>query len=68
MSRLLIAEEVCQQIRMSTDWLYGEVRAGRFPAVRAGRRVRFRQEDVDAWINANVVGAFPAHRRTDAAA
>jgi excisionase family DNA binding protein len=50
MARLLIADEVVAQLRIGKDWLYAEVRAGRFPAVRCGRFYRFRQEDVDAWI------------------
>jgi len=48
--RLLTAEEVGEQLRVSTDWLYERVRASDFPAVRCGRLVRFSQEDVDAWV------------------
>ena len=57
MPALLIAEEVCQQLRLGKDWLYAEVRAGRFPAVKCGRYYRFRQEDVDAWIAAQLTTA-----------
>ena len=57
MARLLRAEEVCQQLRIGKDWLYAEVRAGRFPAVRCGRFYRFRQEDVDAWIERSLTTA-----------
>lgn len=50
MPQLLLADEVAAQLRVGVHWLYAEVRAGRFPAVRCGRFYRFRQEDVDAWI------------------
>lgn len=65
MPRLLTADDVCAQLSMGRDWLYGEVRAGRFPAVKCGRYYRFRQEDVDAWIEANTVGSFPAARNEE---
>ena len=54
MLALLFADEVCAQLRYGKDWLYAEVRAGRFPAVKCGRVYRFRQEDVDAWIAAQL--------------
>jgi len=54
MPRLLTADEVAQQILMGRDWIYSEVRAGRFPAVKCGRYYRFRQEDVDRWITDNL--------------
>lgn len=60
MPRLLTVDDVCAQLSMGRDWVYGEVRGGRFPAVRCGRFYRFAQEDVDAWITANTVGTFPA--------
>jgi hypothetical protein len=35
---------------MTTDWIYGEVRAGRNASHRLGRYVRFRRESIDAWL------------------
>ena len=63
MARLLIADEVCAQLRIGKDWLYAEVRAGRFPAVRCGRYYRFRQQDVDGWIEGHLTVA--SGRRAD---
>jgi excisionase family DNA binding protein len=51
-SRLLEADEVAQQLGMTTDWIYREVRAGRLPHIRLGRYVRFRRESIDAWLDA----------------
>jgi excisionase family DNA binding protein len=63
MARLLTADEVAEQIRMTTDWIYSQTRQGRFPAVRCGRFYRYRTEDVEAWIAANIVGALPKEDR-----
>jgi excisionase family DNA binding protein len=63
MPALLLAEDVAKELQMSTDWLYSQVRQGRFPAVRVGRYYRFRPEDVSAWIEANTVGAFPTKEK-----
>ena len=63
MTRLLTAEEIAEQLQCSTDWIYERVRAGTFPAVRYGRLVRFDQQDVDRWIDAqkvNTNGAGPS--------
>ena len=50
MTRLLTAEEIAEQLQCSTDWIYG-------------RLVRFDQQDVDRWIDAqkvNTNGAGPS--------
>lgn len=48
--KLLTASEVAEQLSVPESWLYGAARAGTFPAVKVGRYVRFRQEDVTDWI------------------
>jgi excisionase family DNA binding protein len=48
--QLLTADDVAAMLGMGTDWIYGEVRAGRIPLVRLGRYVRFRAESIDQWI------------------
>ncbi|WP_369075899.1 helix-turn-helix domain-containing protein [Nocardioides renjunii] len=48
--RLLTAMEVAEQLSVPESWLYGAARRGVFPAVKVGRYVRFRQEDVTEWI------------------
>lgn len=64
MAALLTAEDVAAQLQMTKAWVWSETRAGRFPAVRCGRSYRYRQQDVDAWIEANLTGALrrEAHR------
>lgn len=57
--RLLTAEEVAQQLQVPTTWVYAAARAKRFPAVRAGRYVRFDQRDVDEWIERQRNGNEP---------
>lgn len=47
---LLTAAEAAQQLRVPESWLYAAARSGTFPAVKIGRYVRFRQEDVTEWI------------------
>ena len=64
MSRLLTAKEVAAQLQASPDWIYEQVRAGSFPAVRCGRLVRFAQEDVDAWIAAHRVNTPDGRKAT----
>lgn len=56
MAALLKAEDVAAQLQMTKAWVWAETRAGRFPAVHCGRSYRYRQQDVDAWIEANVTG------------
>lgn len=45
--RLLEASEVAEQLAVPMSWVYAAARTGRFPCVRMGRYVRFRQADVD---------------------
>ncbi len=62
MAQLLTAEEVAAQLRVSPHWLYARVRTGQFPAVRCGRAVRFRQADVDNWIEDHLSNTPPKER------
>jgi excisionase family DNA binding protein len=47
---LLTAEEVAEMLGMSCDWTYDQVRRGRIPVVRLGRRYRFRREAIEDWL------------------
>lgn len=49
-SRLLTAAEAAHQLSVPESWLYKAARDGSFPAVKVGRYVRFRQEDITDWI------------------
>ena len=51
-SRLLEPQEVAEYLGMKVRWVYEEAKAGRLPHVRLGRYVRFRQESIDAWLEA----------------
>lgn len=56
MSRpLLTAAEVAAQLRVSTMTIYRLIRGGELPAVRVGRNYRVRQEDLAAYLDAQVV-------------
>lgn len=56
MIKLLSVGEVaaCLQVKISTVYQY--VNAGKIPCVKVGRRVRFREEDIEAWIKENSKG------------
>ena len=49
-TRLLTPDEAAEQLRVPRSWMYAAAKDGRFPCVRTGRYVRFRQADVDRWI------------------
>lgn len=47
---LLEVDEVARILKMTPDWIYAQVRAGRLPHIRLGRFVRFRRESIEAWL------------------
>lgn len=48
--QLMTADDVCDVLRVSKDWLYDQVQAGKFPHRRVGRFLRFRPAEVQAWV------------------
>jgi len=52
MEDLLTAEQVAQKLHVSTAWVYDHAdrKEPLLPAVRLGKAVRFRPEDVDRFI------------------
>lgn len=50
--RLLTAEEVAELTGMTKEWVWAQARADRIPHVRLGRYCRFREEAIDAWLEA----------------
>ena len=54
-TRHLTAEDVAQRLQIPTWSIYALVRAGQLPTLRIGRRLRFRQEDIEAWEQQTVV-------------
>lgn len=58
----LTTEEVLDYLQVSVRTVYRLIKAGKIPAVRAGRQWRFRKRDIDAWLGrrANPVPADAA--------
>ena len=48
--RLLTADEVAAELRVTKAWVYAQTRALQLPHVRLGRYVRYRQTAIDAWL------------------
>ena len=59
--RHLTVDELGERLGVDRWALYGLVRARKIPALRIGRRIRFRLQDVEAW-EAN--GGAPVQRPT----
>ena len=50
-TRLLLVEDVERLLGRSRDWIYDEVEAGRLPARRVGRLLRFHPDDLVEWLD-----------------
>lgn len=50
MFRLLMRAEAASLLRKPTSWLRYAERHGLVPFVRVGRQIRYRQEDLEAWL------------------
>src|SRR6185503_1714840 len=46
----LTTEEVLDYLQVNLRTVYRLIKAGKIPAVRVGRRWRFRKRDIDAWL------------------
>ena len=53
--KLLTVDDLCEYLVVSKDFIYDAVRQGRLRASRIARQLRFRQLDVDAFVEANAV-------------
>ena len=53
--QLLTAAEVASQLRVSTMTVYRLIRSGELPAVRVGRNYRVREDELVAYLEAQVV-------------
>ena len=58
---LRIHPDLTQLTRLGRTTLYGEIAAGRLRAVRIGRTVRVRRDDLDAWLDRHAHGGEAAH-------
>jgi excisionase family DNA binding protein len=54
---LMTVQDVAEYLNLRTSWIYGNWQAQGLPAIKVGRGLRFRREDVDAWIDSNVAVA-----------
>lgn len=54
-THLLTAGEVADELRVSTMTVYRLIRSGDLAAVRVGRNYRVRRDDLDAYLDAQVV-------------
>ncbi len=59
-TRLMVAEEAAWYLNTSSDWVQRAAAAGKLPAVRVGRQLRFRDSDLDAYIAAHTTGVLVA--------
>lgn len=48
---LLTVKDLAERWQVSPEWIYDAVAAGRIPSVRLGRQVRFRPDDMDAYLD-----------------
>jgi len=53
--QLLTAAEVAAQLRVSTMTIYRLIRSGELPAVRVGRNYRVRADELEIYLEAQVV-------------
>jgi excisionase family DNA binding protein len=60
---LLTAREVAEVMRVSTMTVYRLIKAGELPAIRVGKHLRIRRDDVTGYLDRRVVVA--ADRRDD---
>ncbi len=54
-AQLLTAGEVADLLRVSTMTVYRLIRGGELPAVRVGRSYRVRSDDLDSYLEAQLV-------------
>lgn len=53
---LLNVEQVCELLQVKDSWLWAQCRVGTFPHIRMARQLRFRPDQVQAWLDAQSSG------------
>jgi len=48
--KLMTLEEVAEYLRLSVHTIYKMAQKGKIPALKAGKKWRFRKEDIDRWL------------------
>jgi len=49
-NRLLTAKQVAEQLQISEGWVHEAARQGDLPYIALGRNKRFRQDEVNEWV------------------
>ncbi|GHV60622.1 molybdate-binding protein [Spirochaetia bacterium] len=62
-STLLTADDVAQQLRIKKYTVYELIKRGELPSSRVGKQVRFSQEDIRRYLEANKTGPQPMLRK-----
>jgi len=50
LEKLMTLEEVAEYLRLSVHTIYKMAQKGKIPALKAGKKWRFRKEDIDYWL------------------
>ena len=57
---LLTVADVCALFKVTKDWVYDEVEAGRLPHVKLGRKqLRFRRRELESYLAQHLRPALP---------
>jgi len=48
--KLMTLKEVAEYLRLSIHTVYKMAQKGKIPALKAGKKWRFRKEDIDQWL------------------
>lgn len=53
LEKLMTLEEVSEFLRLSVHPIYKIAQKGKIPALKVGKKWRFRKEDIDKWLKLN---------------
>lgn len=51
--KLLTVQDICDQLQVRKEWVYAIVRRGDLKRIKIGKEFRFRQTDLDAYLERN---------------
>ena len=52
-------KELAQDLGLPLSWIYAKAETGELPSFKLGRYVRFRESEINAWLEANRRLAVP---------
>ena len=55
MSEIMTVTEVAEYLRVNPQTVYRKAKAGELPAVRIGRAIRFRRQELEDWLRSPVM-------------